>query len=243
MVVVVQALSTGETKSSSPASTLTTTAAAATSIRVPEDCKTLKDAVERVHGNDGLTTIVAGKGEHQINGDYLEIPSAMNIVGDPGVPKSEIVVVGGIQFKKGIPGNCHLQHLTLRQAKWTGVVGQSSFTMEDVLVEQCEYAGVYAEGSGGIGRCTDVEVRQCGRSGVVARSGASITLIGAKTTVHHNCTEEDSRHYGLAVYGTSSSTIQLVPPLTKEQVSLDNGGGGNWGAVYGDINQIKTISQ
>jgi hypothetical protein len=30
--------------------------------------------------------------------------------------------------------------------------------------------------------------------------------------------------------------------LTKEQVAVDNGGGGNWGAEYGgDINQIKTI--
>jgi hypothetical protein len=38
----------------------------------------------------------------------------------------------------------------------------------------------------------------------------------------------------------SSSTIQLVSPLTKEQVSLDNGGGGNWGADGADIKQIKT---
>jgi len=64
-------------------------------------------------------------------------------------------------------------------------------------------------------------------------------LIGAKTTVHHNCTDEDSDAFmhGLQLWG-SSSTIQLVSPLTKEQVSLDNGGGGNWGA-----GQIKTISQ
>ena len=42
--------------------------------------------------------------------------------------------------------------------------------------------------------------------------------------------------------GSSSSTIQLVSPLTKEQVSTDNGGGGNWGAEYGaDLHQIKTI--
>jgi hypothetical protein len=48
----------------------------------------------------------------------------------------------------------------------------------------------------------------------------------------------------LKVSNSSSSTIQLVSPLTKEQVSLDNGGGGNWGADYGgDIHQIKTISQ
>jgi len=207
---------------------------------VPVDCNTLEEAVGRVHENDRLTTIVVGKGEHQIDGDYLKIASAMNIVGDSGVPKIEIVVVGGISFNPGIQGSCHLQHLTLCQAKGCGVHGQSSFTMEDVVVEQCGY-GVYAYGV--VSRCTNVEVRQCEYSGVVAYSGASITLIGAKTTVHHNCTPEDSNQYGLAVFGASSATIQLVSPLTKEQVSHDNGGGGNWGAECGgNIHQIKTIS-
>ena len=174
------------------------------------------------------------------HGDYLEVASAMNIVGDPGVAKEEIVVVGGIWFQEGISGNCHLQHLTLRQAKGSGVVGESSFTMEDVLVEQCGWSGVVAYGTDGVGRCTNVEVRQCGWSGVIAETGASITLIGAKTTVHHNCTNGGSEQYGLKVHRSSSSTIQLVSPLTKEQVSLDNGGSGNWGSEKGgDINQIK----
>ena len=69
---------------------------------VPVDCKTLKEAVDRVHEEDRLTTIVVGKGEHQIDGNYLRIASAMHIVGDPGVVKEEIVVVGGICFKEGI---------------------------------------------------------------------------------------------------------------------------------------------
>jgi hypothetical protein len=115
--------------------------------------------------------------------------------------------------------------------------------MEDVLVEQCSGDGVMAMYPGVVGRCTNVEVRQCGRSGVLARDGASITLIGAKTKVHHNCTAESSDNYGLKV--SSSSTIQLVSPLTKEQVSTKNGTSylqQNWGAVDGgDINQIKTI--
>ncbi len=145
-------------------------------------------------------------------------------------------------FKRRIQGNCHLQHLTLRQAKGSGVAGCSSFTMDDVLVEQCGHQGVRVVGTGVVGRCTNVEVRQCGASGAVANNGASITLIGAKTTVHHNCTNNDSGDYGLLVFG-SSSTIQLLFPLTKEQVSIDNGGGGNWGAEgFADINQIKTIS-
>ena len=101
------------------------------SVRVPEDCNTLGKAVELIQQHDCLTTLVAGKAEHQmIHGPYLEIWSAMNIVGDPGVPKEEIVILGGIHFKKGIQGNCHLQHLTLRQAKFSGVFGQSSFTMD-----------------------------------------------------------------------------------------------------------------
>jgi len=213
-------------------------------VRVPEDCKTLKEAVDRVR-EDRLTTIVVGQGEHQVDGDSLEITSAMNIVGDPGAAIEEIVVVGGIALHHWIR-NCHLQHLTIRQAKGSGVeCAHSSFTMEDVIVEQCGGNGVAASGTGVVGKCTNVEVRRCGSSGVMANKGASITLIGAQTTVHHNCTEGDSHEYGLKVTcWSSSSTIQLVCPLTKEQISINNGGGGNWGAPYGgDINQIKTIDE
>jgi hypothetical protein len=115
--------------------------------------------------------------------------------------------------------------------------------MEDVLVEQCGSHGVVTSGSGGVGRCTNVEVRQCGGSGIMsAFDGASITLIGTKTTVHHNCTRGRSDNYGLKVYNSSFSTIRLVSPLTTEQVAIDNDGGGNWGAEGGSrLNQIKTI--
>ena len=248
----------GETKMSLPAPSTTAAAATTTttttdSVRVPDDCNTLEEAVKRVHEDGRLTTIVLGKGEHVVavykdeDGNniinMLVIHSAMFIVGDSGVPKEEIVVVGGIWFKKGIEGNCHLEHLTLRYAKGIGVNGESSFTMEDVLVEQCEGEGVVAIGPGVIGRCTNVEVRQCGWSGVFANDGGSITLIGAKTTVHHNCTNGESDTYGLEVSFSASSTVQLVSPLTKETVAVDNGGGGNWGVgLMGDINQIKTIA-
>ena len=212
---------------------------------VPEDCNTLEEAVARVEHDPRITTIVLGEGEHETNSFYLAVSSAMSIVGRPDVPKEQIVVVGGIMLEKEIQGNCHLQHLTLRQAKEFGVGGFSSFTMDDVLVEQCGYDGVMAYGTGIVGRCTNVEVRQCGQSGVAAYYGASITLIGAKTTVHHNCTKANSRSYGLLVAGSSSSTIQLVAPLTKEQVATDNGGGGNWGDAgrsHADY-QITTVME
>jgi hypothetical protein len=207
-------------------------------VRVPEDCNTLDKAVERVHGDYRLTTIIVGEGEHEIDGDYLEISSAMRIVGDPEVPREEIVIVGGIEFNKGI-GMCHLQRLTLRSGG-AGVFGWSSFTMKDVLVEKCGEFGVGAWGTGVVGRCTNVEVRQCRGSGVVAQWGASITLSGPKTTVHHNCTNGLGGDYGLVV-AYNTSTIQLVFPLTIEQVSFDNGGGGDLGAAMGaSTDQIGT---
>jgi hypothetical protein len=90
---------------------------------VPEDCKTLEEAVARVKHDPRITTIVLGKGEHIVevlkmiwqDDNTLKISYAMNIVGRPDVPKEKIVVVGGVYFKEGIQGNCHLEHLTLRQ--------------------------------------------------------------------------------------------------------------------------------
>ena len=143
---------------------------------------------------------------------------------------------------------CRLQHLTLTQSKKIGVRGQSSFTMEDVLVEKSKHSGVMCSELGTVAICTNIEVHQCEWSGVVAANGTSIILIGPKTMVHGN--SKSTNTYGLEVYGPSS-TIQLVSPLTKEKVSYDNCGGYdwgqkcyNWGQKYlGNINQIKTITE
>jgi hypothetical protein len=59
--------------------------------------------VKQVHGDDRLTTIVVGQGEHHIDGHYVDIASAMRIVGDPGVPKEKIVVVGGREWPSATP--------------------------------------------------------------------------------------------------------------------------------------------
>jgi len=202
---------------------------------------TLKKAVTQASApfagdkTNRVTTIVVGEGEHLIDGNYLEIPSTMKIVGDSRVPKEKIVVMGGIWWN-ALQGNLHLQHLTLRQAKQHGVWGCSSFTMDDVVVERSTFSGVFVMDTGVVGRCTNVEVRFCKWSGVLVNRGASMTLVGPNTKVHDNCTGGITTSYGLSV--SANSSIQLVSPLTKETVSINNGGGGNWG---GDINQIVTV--
>ena len=129
--------------------------AAAATIRVPADCKTLNEAVAKVDKNRRLTTIVVGKGTHVVEADadgtnYLPIRSSMNIIGDPDVSNNEIIILGGFCIVAKIQGNVHLQNMTLRHLAedGAGVNGHSSFTIKDVIAEQCGAFGVYANGTG-----------------------------------------------------------------------------------------------
>ena len=123
--------------------------AAAATIRVPADCKTLNEAVARVDKDRHLTTIVVSKGTHVVEADakgvnYLAIYSSMNIIGDPDVSNNDIIILGGFFIAPNIQGNAHLQNMTVRHfsEKGAGVAGLSSFTMKDVIVEQCGGNGV-----------------------------------------------------------------------------------------------------
>jgi hypothetical protein len=57
---------------------------------------------------------------------------------------------------------------------------------------------------------------------------AVIELEGSQTKVHGTVTSEDGDEYGLKTWDTSS-IIHLLSPLTKEGVSTNNIGGGNYG--------------
>jgi hypothetical protein len=63
-----------------------------------------------------------------------------------------------------------------------------------------------------------------------------IELEGDQTKVDGNGTNVFGNSYGLKTFETSS-TIHLLFPLTKESVSTNNHGGGN----YGSVGTIKTV--
>jgi len=54
-----------------------------------------------------------------------------------------------------------------------------------------------------------------------------ITMNGSGTSIHNNVTGGHRDTYGLHTYDSFSS-IHLVSPLTKESISINNGGGGNY---------------
>jgi hypothetical protein len=82
---------------------------------------------------------------------------------------------------------------------------------------------------------SNCQVSHSKRSGVFLNNGL-ITMNGSGTSIHNNVTGGGGGRYGL-YSSSSSSSIHLVSPLTKESVSINNSGGGN----YGGKGTIKTI--
>ena len=122
--------------------------------------------------------------------------------------------------------------------------GGMNVIMRGVSIVDCQMHGVIAWGADIT--CDDLQVVGCGQSGVYASTNATITLSGQGTTIQRNGTKGYSSSHGLHT-SSSSSSIHLVHPLTKEQISTSNGSyanagipfcGGNWGGS-GTIEQIS----
>ena len=133
-------------------------------------------------------------------------------------------------------GIVEIEDLTIKGVKEDGLCADEGMKviMRGCSVEDCEGIGVFAEGADI--SCDDLQVVGCGLSGVWANGTATITLSGQGTSIQRNVTNGDSDSYGLDA--TNSSSIHLVLPLTKEEISPDNGGRGNWGGD-GTIEQVS----
>ena len=84
---------------------------------------------------------------------------------------------------------------------------------------------------------TDCKISNSKHSGSIVFNGGLMTIDGDATSIHDNCTDERSQNYGLDTGFIDASTtstrtpgsIIIKSPLTKESISTNNGGGGNWG--------------
>ena len=70
------------------------------------------------------------------------------------------------------------------------------------------------------------------------QDGGLMTISGNATTIHHNGTSGGD-DYGLHTW-SSSSSIHLVSPLTKEMISTNNHGGRNYGGTIQTITNNNT---
>ena len=187
-------------------------------------------------------TIVFRKGIHECgvyrdeygnNVNYAVVDFPVQLVGE-GV--DETILLGGIRIiqpkqRASISGNVvGVSRLTLRDSLMYGFIadgGGLRFKCEDLRIEGAKERGLVVWGTRGTGQ--NIEVRDCGTSGILVYKNGKIVLSG-RTTVHNNCVvgRVGGSDFGLNV-NDSTSKIQLVAPLTRQNCSTDNGGGGNWG--------------
>ena len=96
-----------------------------------------------------LATIFLGEGEHIVRGFYSRIKCSVKILAESDALLKRVV----LSFMKSLMVMfIWLDQLTLRQSKYSGVVGYSSFTLNDLIIEQCGYDDVSAYGSFAVAR-------------------------------------------------------------------------------------------
>jgi len=193
----------------------------------------LKYALKKAKEN-GLTEIFLEDGVHDEKGEMVIIDFPVTIIGES---KDGCTIIGGLEMNGKKEDDVNVKHLTISQSKECGVEGNSgmSFHLFHLKIEKSEHCGVsvYETKRNTMDNCQVSHSKDYG----VFVNGGLITMKGSSTSIHNNVTGGHSGQYGLETY--SSSSIHLVSPLTKESVSINNGGGGNYSS--GNIKTIISI--
>jgi len=180
----------------------------------------------------GIEDVFLLKGVHDEKGEKVVIDFALKVVGEN---KDDVKIRAGLYVTGKKEEDVFFTDVTVTGAKECGVCGNDGAAMHlnNVCVEKCGWHGVYVYGTTR-NTMTDCNVNNNKQSGVWVQGGGCMVIDGSATTIHHNVTGGDSDSYGLKAWSSSSIHLKL---LTKESISTNNGGGGN----YGGKGTIKTL--
>jgi hypothetical protein len=203
------------------------------SFRVKPGLNSLSNAL-KIAKENGIKEIKLLNGVHDEKGEYVVIDFPLTIVGES---KDGCTIIGGLKMEGKKEDDVTVKHLTISQSKEYGVYGVRgmSFHLFNLNIEKSEGSGVNVIETKR-NTMSNCQVSHSRWSGV--QVNGLITMNGSGTSIHNNVTGGTSYNYGLCTPSwNSSSSIHLVSPLTKESVSINNGGGRNCGGS----GTIKTI--
>jgi hypothetical protein len=197
--------------------------------------QSLVNRLQELRGDGNVPSVIfIEEGNYSGEGEYIRMKKPLSMY---GAGRGLTTLVGvGLEIKGNkSDGIVEIQDLTIKGGEGAGLWAWKGMNviMRGCTIEECG-GGVCAYEADIT--CDDLQVIGCGGSGVRAYDNATITLSGHGTSIQGNVTKGDSDDYGLRAYH-SSSIIHLIHPLTKEQISTDNDGGGNWGG-RGTIKQV-----
>ena len=139
------------------------------------------------------------------------------------------ILIKGLKREKK---RVNMQGMTIKGSSGFGLYANNglSFLCKDMTFTQCGGDGVHLENTKG--RLINCVITQCGHSGIHCGSNALIEMEGSQIKVDGN---------GTSGYDDFSSIIHLLFPLTKESVSTNNHGAGNYGGV-GTIQTVESFN-
>ena len=193
----------------------------------------------------GMTCLVLAKCRYTYSGQFLPLQKPIKICGQ-GIGETILDGFGLIIRGSKSNGSVVVEDLSIQGGTGNGLHAQNGM---DLIVRRCKVEKFLRHGVDAQNAhisCDDVQVVGCGWNGVLAQSSATascessgtVKLSGENTRIEGNVTCGSSGHNGLYAYSTSK--IQIVAPLTKETISINNRGGRNWGGP-GTIEQVKQV--
>ena len=196
----------------------------------------------------GMTCLVLAKAKYTYSGETLTLPKPIKICGQ-GIGETildgfglNITGITPSHRALSINGSVVIEDLSIQGGTLYGLCAYHGM---DLIVRRCKVekfqrGGLNAENAHI--SCEDVQVVGCTYSGVFAYNSGTVKLSGENTRIEGNACGGGnggrSFDYGLEAHD-SSSKIQIVTPLTKDTISINNGGGGNWGGWGGTIEQVS----
>ena len=175
--------------------------------------------------------VLIEKGIHDEGGNEVVIYISISIVGES---REHCVVLGGLKMDGKNEDDVNVSNLTLRKSKENGVVGWgASIHLDNVSVENSGYHGVAVYNGSKRNTMKNCNVSHSKCNGLYVYGGGLMKIDGNATTIHHN-----GKSDGYGLLATSSSSIHLVSPLTKEMISTNNHFGQNYNTCSGTIQTI-----
>jgi hypothetical protein len=203
--------------------------------------KAVENGLKNIHLLEGTHIVTSYKDEDGVDFPYVLFKVPMTVSGD-GREKT-FVEGGGFMIEGEKDQHCTFFDLTIQKTKYTGLYGECgmSFHCRRVKFDKCGDNGVYARYTKG--RLTNCQVTNCTSSGIISWD-STIEIEGEESRINNNCTISGKTDYGLDASspsisaGSSSSHIHLLSPLTKEDVSTSNNGGGNYRGTIKTVNSF-----
>jgi len=186
----------------------------------------------------GITEIYLLNGTHDEKGESVAIGSSISIIGES---REHCIVMGGLKICGKKEDDVNVSNLTLRKSRSRGIAGTNngaSIHLDNMSVENSGQSGVYVYGSKR-NTMKNCKVSFSKLMGLLVCGKGKMTIEGNNTLIHDNCTDnrcERNEFCGLHAYDSSSS-INIVSPLTKEMISKDNGDN------YGGKGKIESVDK